>query len=184
MSRNDKGDDLTAMRRKRRGGFRQAGASADATIRQTVGSAGFAEPDVLLRWIEIAGPVLAAHCRPVKVEYGSARLGATLVVQVASARAPEVEMQAPKMRERINQFYGYGAISRIRITQSSGLGSGFSEGQRTFEGLALEPSKLHSERASRMAGNIKDPDLRAALTRMGAHVLSRTSPSKPQGSDT
>ena len=52
------------------------------------------------------------------------RLGATLVVRVEGARATEVEHLGPRIIERVNQFYGYRAIDRLKVTQVTGSGGG------------------------------------------------------------
>ena len=83
-------------RRKSRG-FQRAGATARPVLDNIAGKHGFAEADVLLNWPHIAGEALSATCQPVKVTYGSSRsLGAVLVVQATSARAPEVEHRQPE----------------------------------------------------------------------------------------
>ena len=119
----------TARSRK---GFQHAAATARGAVDRIAGKQGFAEANVLLNWPAIAGAELAATCQPVKVTYGPQRtLGATLIVQASSARAPEIEMKGPMIVERVNQYYGYRAISRLKVTQSTGLGPspGFSEAQ-------------------------------------------------------
>ena len=81
-------------------GFRHASETARGAVDQIVGRSGFAEADVLLRWEEIAGDTLAKSCQPVKVHYGANRnLGATLIVQADSGRAPEVSHLAPRIVE-------------------------------------------------------------------------------------
>ena len=163
----------TARRRK---GFQHAAATARGAVDRIAGKQGFAEADVLLNWPAIAGAELAATCQPVKVTYGPQRtLGATLIVQANSARAPEIEMKGPMIVERVNQYYGYRAISRLRVTQSTGLGAtpGFAEAQAAFTGPDATPTPAEEARAAEMAADIQSPGLRAALGRMGANVLAR-----------
>lgn len=166
----------------RRGGkgFRHASETARKSVDQIVGRKGFAEAEVLLRWTEIAGEALAATCRPVKVHYGANRnLGATLIVQADSGRAPEVSHLGPKIVERVNRFYGYRAINRLKVTQSTGYGAnqsrpGFAEGQTPFSGPdPTTPPRIRRD-ASDLASGIENPELRAALEQMGSHVLARS----------
>ncbi len=175
----------TAPARKRGRGFQSAGATVRSAVDQMAGKKGFAETEVLLRWPEIVGAALASVCRPVKVHYGASRaIGATLIVQTDSGRAPEVEHQGPALVDRVNQFYGYRAISRLKVTQSTGLGMasaksmGFAEDQAKFDGPPAGPTPEEEKRAAKMAQNIETPGLKDALSRMGAHVLaqSRTKP--------
>lgn len=172
-----KGGRAHAPRRGR--GFFRAGETTRPQLRQAAARYGFAETDVLTRWPEVVGEALAGLCHPLKVSYGRARaLGATLIVQVEGARAPEVEMSAPRIIERVNGFYGYRAISRIRITQATGLAgraAGFAEERTPFQGppAASDPAPAALKRAAEIAAPVENPDLRAALTRLGAYVLSR-----------
>lgn len=164
-------------------GFRSAGQTARHTLGHIAGKQGFAEPDILLRWVEIAGEGYASLCRPMKVKYGSNRAGGgTLLVYADSGRAPEVEHIAPKIIERVNQFYGYRAIARLKISQvspTSGASatspaSGFSEPSAPFGHAAGDDQKRYQTESAKLTETIQSPDLRAALTRMGAHVLAQT----------
>ncbi|MEM7190501.1 MAG: DUF721 domain-containing protein [Pseudomonadota bacterium] len=176
-------------------GFVQAAATARSAVDAIAAKQGFAEADVLLNWAEIAGEALAETCQPVKVSYGAQRgLGAVLIVRASSARAPEVTHRAPQIIERINQYYGYRAISRVRVTQSTGLvaptdasrAGGFAEGATPFQGkpaTARMPSDDETAEAAAMAADISAPGLRAALTRMGAHVLAQGRNADPTDED-
>ncbi|MEM6934159.1 MAG: DUF721 domain-containing protein, partial [Pseudomonadota bacterium] len=130
------------------------------------------------RWASAVGPALCKICVPIKVTYGES-IGATLLVQTNGARAPEVGHRAPQILEAINRFYGYRAISRLRITQTKGRhrqSIGFAEDSVGFELEPLvtpEPSPEDTRRAEALADGIADTDLRRALTKMGAWVLSR-----------
>ena len=157
---------------RRGGGFRRAADRARPALEQVAGRHGFAQADVLLRWAEIVGEGLAPTCRPVKVRYrGKRELGATLVVQADGARAPEVEHLSPRIVERVNQFYGYRAVSRLRIVQTGH--AGFAEPAAAFAGPEHAPSPADAEAAAGLAAGVEDEGLRAALTRLGANVLAR-----------
>ena len=170
-------------------GFRSAGETARKRLGEAAAGHGFAEPEVLMRWPEVVGERLAGLCVPVKVSYSRAhRLGATLVVRVEGARATEVEHLGPRIIERVNQFYGYRAIDRLKLTQTTGGASGgFAEAPAGYKGRPHaaspdpsppdlgppEPSPEAEARAAGLTRGIRSEALRAALTRLGAHVLSR-----------
>ena len=169
-------EDRKSERRRRGGGFRRAGATARKTVDRIAGKYGFAEADVLLNWPAIAGEALASVCQPVKVTYSRERtLGATLVVLTNSARAPEVEMKGPAIVERVNQYYGYRAIRRLKVTQSTGLslGPGLAESQAAFAGPDAAPTAAEAARGADLAQGIRSPGLREQIARMGANVLAR-----------
>jgi hypothetical protein len=163
---------------ERRGrGFRSASETARRRLGEAAAGHGFAEPEVLIRWPEVVGEQLSALCVPVKVSYPRAEgLGATLVVRTEGARAPEVEHLGPRIIERVNQFYGYRAIARLKVTQTTGAG-GLAEAPARFAGrpdaAPAEPGAAVTARAAELTRGIQNEALRAALTRMGAHVLAR-----------
>jgi len=173
---------LAGPKKGRGRGFRSAGETARRRLGEAAAEHGFAEPEVLLRWPEVVGEKLSGLCVPVKVSYNRTQaLGATLVVRAEGARAPEVEHMGPRIVERVNQFYGYRAIVRLKVTQTTGLSAalpgGFAEEPARFAGrppaAPTEPDPAAQARAAKMTSGIQNEALRAALTRMGAHVLSR-----------
>jgi hypothetical protein len=166
------------MKRGRRG-FRSAGETARRRLGEAAAGHGFAEPEVLIRWPEVVGERLSGLCVPVKVSYPrGGGLGATLLVRVEGARATEVEHLGPRIVERVNQFYGYRAIARLKVTQTTG--GGFTEEPARFVGLQqdipIEPSAPAKARAAELTQGIENESLRVALTRMGSHVFARSDP--------
>lgn len=163
----------------RRGrGFRSPAETARRRLGEAAAGHGFAEPEVLLRWAEVVGERLSGLCTPVKVAYPrSQELGATLIVRSEGARAPEVEHLGPRIIERVNQFYGYRAIRKLKVTQTTEP-AGFAEQPARFAGrppaAPTAPDAKSQARAAEMTRKIQNDDLRAALTRMGAHVLARS----------
>ncbi len=162
-------------------GFKRSGALLGAQIRKASETRGFAVSRVVTHWPEIAGQEIAAICRPVKVSYARQGLGATLTVLTTGAQAPMLEMQKETLRARVNAAYGYNAIARIHVTQTAP--TGFAEGQATFEhrpkpAPVAAPSEMSVAAAARMAQPVGDADLRAALEKLGANVLSKSKTQK------
>ena len=152
----------------RRGrGFRQTGRLLEAQIRAAGESRCFSVSRLLTHWDEVAGPDLAALARPVKVSYASRGLAATLTVLTTGAHAPLVQAQLPQLHRRVNECYGYNAIAKIRITQTAP--QGFAEPAPEY----VAPDPLPNPAADRMARDVSDPDLKAALTALACNVLNR-----------
>lgn len=158
-------------RRKR--GFERASGLVTPQVRGASESRGFAVSRLLTHWAEVVGSDIARVCRPVNVAYGRG-FGATLTVLTTGAEAPMLEMQKDTICERVNACYGYKAIHKLRITQTAA--TGFAEGRAQFE-PAPKQEKLVPETpiaAKKAAENVADTDLRLALERLGANVLSQT----------
>lgn len=165
-----KSDHSRPARRKR--GFERASRLVSGQVRSAGETRGFAVAKLLTHWDDIVGSDLSASARPVEISYGRG-FGATLVLLTTGARAPMVEMQKETIRARVNACYGYNAIQKVRITQTSAIG--FAEGQAAF--AAQAPHTPPGPRpippaAKEAAGAINDEGLRAALERLGANVLS------------
>ena len=153
-------------------GFAQAGGLLASRVRTAGGSRGFSETRILTQWAEIVGPTLAAIARPAKVSYARSGFGATLTVVAQAAHGPELQMQLPTIRERVNACYGYNAISRVRITQVD-RSAGFAEPQAKFTHDAPKPAPDPGKVATLGLNNVKDDGLRDALERLSTSVLTR-----------
>jgi hypothetical protein len=151
----------------------------ESRVRKASESRGFAVARLLTHWEEVAGPEIAAMARPVEVSYGRGGLGATLTLLTTGAHAPLLQMQEPRLRERINACYGYAAISRIRLTQTAP--SGFAEAQSGFDRRSApgKPAAAAAEAGAALTEGVSDPGLRAALARLGANILTKKGRSAP-----
>jgi hypothetical protein len=176
MSTQQKTEKDAARGRRRMRGFESAAGLLNERIRKAGESRGFAASRVLTHWAEVAGRDIAALCRPVKVSYAQGGLGATLTVLATGAAAPLVQMQLPRLKERVNAAYGYAAIARIQVTQTAA--QGFAEPATRFEGPNIappSPEKLARARAvvGTLTEGVADDGLRAALDRLATNVLTR-----------
>ena len=154
-------------------GFEPAAGLVKDPIRAVGEARGFAVTRLLTAWPEIAGEAMARVTRPVKCGYGREGLGASLTLLVASAHAPMVQMELPRLKDRVNAVYGYAAISRIVLTQTAA--SGFAEGQALFTGAAkadTAPAAISPEAAA-VAAPVQDEGLRTALETLAQNIFNR-----------
>jgi hypothetical protein len=84
-----------------------------------------------------------------------------------------VQMDLPKLVDRVNAAYGYAAITRISLTQTAT--TGFAEGQTPFSGPAKAnaPDPALTAKAASLAQPIHDDTLRHALEQLGQNILTR-----------
>jgi len=155
-------------------GFKRTASVLSERIRRAGESRGFAVSRLLTHWPEIAGPAIAGVARPVNISYGRGGFGATLTLLTTGPEAPMLEMQKDQLREKVNAIYGYNAIARVRIAQTAP--EGFHDGQAQFalapKQQAPEPDPEIIHKAAQAVRPVADNDLRAALERLGRHVLS------------
>jgi hypothetical protein len=130
---------------------------------------GFAQTDIFARWAEIVGLESAAMCRPERIRWphGEERQGGTLIVQAAPGRGLDVQHETPQIVERINMYFGYGAIAAIKVVQTAWA----QAGQISVARPSL-PAAENEALDGRLAG-IPDDALRNALKRLGTGALSQ-----------
>src|SRR3978361_586975 len=71
---------------------------------------GFAARELVTRWAEIAGPEVAAHSEPLKIQWprpvgGRASEPATLVWRVEGPMALEIQHASDVILQRVNRFF-------------------------------------------------------------------------------
>ena len=158
---------------KARRGLTTLGQSLNRVTSASMRRRGFAEAAIVTRWPEIVGRPLSDHSRPFRIVFPrGARRGGTLHLTVSGAFAPEVQHLSPQIIERINGYFGYGAIGRLelhhgRVEQKAPVG-----GPAPDDGAA--PARPPDAELTATIANVEDQDLRAALTRLaGVRAVSR-----------
>ena len=161
--------------RRRRHGFRQAGALIGGQLQAACKARGFALARLITRWEEIVGADLARAAQPVSVSHAKKGFGATLTLAAPGATAPIVEMQAQTIRARVNAVYGFNAIARVRIRQTGPAGLAEAP-QAAFAHAPAPraPDRAAHDGARAIAGGVSDPQLRAALENYGAAIISQS----------
>ena len=150
---------------KRRGGLRALGAEIPRIAGAALGKRGFGEAQLVTQWETVIGAELAEKLSPERLAFprGERRNG-TLRLRVASAFATEAQHLEPLLIERINAFFGYGAVARLAFTHGPTLAA--APKPPPLRKLGAEEQRAID---ARVAG-VADPDLRTALARLGSAV--------------
>jgi hypothetical protein len=129
---------------------------------------GFAYADLLSQWPAIVGEDLAQASEPERIKWprnGEEKKGGTLILRAAPGRALDLQHEVMRITERINAFYGYGAIAAIKIVQGTFRAGSPGRVQPTLEGADAEALEAR-------LSTIEDPALKQALTRLGTGALT------------
>ena len=126
-------------------------------------------------WDEIAGPRLAAHSRPEKIQWPR-RLHeddpfqpAVLVIACEGMAALHLQHETSEIIGRVNAFLGFAAIGRIRIVQKPLTSTATVPKPRPRPLSEAQKAKL-----AETVGQIDDDGLRASLERLGTTILGTT----------
>lgn len=79
---------------------------------------GFVQSSVVTRWPEIVGPSHARICAPESIRFPPGeKVDGILQLVVVPAHAPIIQHVIPEIIERVNRFFGYKAVAKVKIRQ-------------------------------------------------------------------
>lgn len=146
------------------------GATMRRVTRSVFGRRGLADGTIVADWPTIVGPELARLSTPEKIGYPTGeRLNGVLHLRVASGSlALELQHLEPLVVERINGYFGYKAVARLRLIH------GPVAAPPAAPTSLRPPLSADDERrlAERLAG-IEDAALKARLLALGRAILER-----------
>jgi hypothetical protein len=157
----------TTMRRG--GGLRRMPDLLSRVLEPAARRRGLAEARLLTDWPMIIGPQLGARCQPVRLAHDRSAAGGILSVHVSSASALELQHSEPQLIERINGFFGYPAVARLRLIQAPPVRPVKRPGRRPLRPLDVD----ELEELQAAVGCLADRELREALTRLGQTIRAQ-----------
>lgn len=158
---------------RRTGRVRALASAVDQVTRPVFGRRGLADGAIVQNWAVIVGPQFAAVTAPETLAFPTgARHGGTLHLRVADGGiALQLQHLEPLLVERINSYFGYQAVARLRFKQGPVA--------RLEAPPAAEPPPLDAAQEADLAAClavVEDADLKAVLDSLGRSVLARRRP--------
>jgi hypothetical protein len=145
-------------------------SNVPALTKLALGRKGFAEASLIGEWGTIVGAEIARLCIPVKMRLPRPRkdekaagsvpanvAGGTLTLRATPAASLEVQHLKPRILERIQRYFGYPAITEIRI----------EIGERKKAAPKRRPAGAGAVSQPDLS-TVADPEIREALRRLGA----------------
>ena len=127
--------------------------------RQAFRRFGFVQSSVVTRWREIVGEYHAKVCMPEAIRFPPGeKADGILQLVVLPAHAPLIQHVIPEIIERVNRFFGYKAVARIKLRQGE-VKPPPAQGKAAAP-LSLKPIPMELGDSLR---DIGDPELRAVL---------------------
>ncbi|WP_407985666.1 DUF721 domain-containing protein [Pontixanthobacter gangjinensis] len=131
---------------------------------------GFVQSSVVTRWPEIVGNHHAKVCAPEAIRFppGDKENGILQLV-VVPAHAPLIQHVIPEIIERVNRFFGYQAVSRVKIRQ--GAVQPPADNRPASSPPSLKPIPMELGDSLR---DIGDPELRTVLESLARSIGNQT----------
>ncbi|MBK19862.1 MAG: hypothetical protein CMM52_13595 [Rhodospirillaceae bacterium] len=128
---------------------------------------GFSAAEIVTRWSEIAGEELATESCPDHLSFPKgSRQGGTLHLSATGSVALLIQHQEPAILQRINTYFGYSAVNRLAITQTSS----HSRKPDNQKKLDTELTTQQISDIEEKTNSIAEPELRNALNKLGKAV--------------
>jgi hypothetical protein len=157
---------IPALRIRR--GPQRVGARTAPVLRAAFKRNGFTHPEIVAKWPLIVGPALARHTMPERLRRprGGEAEGAGLHVRVDGALGIELLHVEPVVIERINTFYGYRAVARLRLIQGPLPPKPAAPPERSRPLSESEEAALGA-----FLDRVEDARLKSALAALGRGVM-------------
>jgi len=146
--------------RPRGGEARQIADLMPAIGRTAFRRFGFVQSSVVTRWPEIVGERHARHCMPESIRFPPGeKADGILQLVVTPAHATIIQHVTPEIMDRVNRFFGYRAVARVKIRQGVVQAPKAKDAPRTAP-PSLKPIPIDLGDSLR---DIGDPELRTVL---------------------
>lgn len=141
--------------------------------KQLFGKKGFVEVSILTNWDKIVGKELADYSFPLKIDFKrEQKNNGILHLQVPSgAFALEIAHREKYILEKINAYFGYNAVSGLKIIQNSAISfeEKFVNEQSKPKDLVTDDEKKYIESLS---DEIKNSKLKEILIKLGHCIFN------------
>ncbi len=142
--------------------------------KQLLGAKGLMEIEILSGWTSIVGEDLAQYSLPQKISFRkNERSDGTLELLVLSgAFAMEIKQREPQILDKINTYFGYKAVSKLKIVQNS-CPENFLIDKKPIDNMKKNlVSKEEQNYITEIVKDIDSSDLRQKLENLGKAVFS------------
>lgn len=130
---------------------------------------GFVQSSVVTRWPEIVGDRHAKVCQPESIRFPPGeKSDGILQLVVAPAHAPLIQHVVPEIIDRVNRFFGYKAVARVKIRQGEVKPDAAQTKRAAPPSLKPIPMELGDS-----LRDIGDPELRTVLESLARSMGSR-----------
>ena len=129
---------------------------------------GFVQSSVVTRWPEIVGPHHAKVCLPESIRFPPGeKSDGILQLVVLPAHAPIIQHVIPEIMERVNRFFGYKAVAKVKMRQGEVKPQTV---ERPKAPPSLKPIPMELGESLR---DIGDPELRTVLESLARSLGSK-----------
>ena len=155
----------------RGGGLNSLSSTLLPFAKQLLGQKGFVEIDILTNWDKIVGAELAQYSFPQRIDFkrGEKNNGTLCLSVPTGAFALELKHREKYILDKINTYFGYNAVSSLKIIQNQQLTPLSSPPPPPPSSASL--SKEEEKYIENLAEPIDNPKLKTIITKLGKNIF-------------
>ena len=157
---------MTIPRRK----FKTIGTNVTKIVKPLISKRGFGNSEIINNWVNIVGDKLAQNITPQKISYNrNSNVDGVLLLRVnSSSVALEIQYIEKQIVNKINTYFGFSAIGRIKIIQGP-----IPTPEKKIVDKIKTVANTDKIELERKLNSVKDPDLRVALAALGTAIIKK-----------
>lgn len=165
---------LKDIRQRKSAGLNNVATAVMPIVKNILGKKGMIIADILTIWEQIVGEEMAAYSLPRKIDFkkNEKSNGIIHIVVPGGAFALELQHRENFLLEKINAYFGYQAVTGMRIIQDANLKIKIKEINQPKVKKSLV-SLEEQNYINSLTEEIIDPELKNTLVRLGESVFNQ-----------
>ena len=155
------------MKDRKQSYFKKVGKSLPKIINKNIKERNFFEISLIKKWKEIIGNDIAKFCWPIKISFPNIKNSNGIIfLKTKRGRSMEIEFKNEEIIEKLNQYFGYKAISKISVVQDFDIKDNKTEKSKIIKKTIKEPEY-------KIINKIKKNSLRLALKKLNKTLFEQ-----------
>ena len=147
------------MKERKQSYFKKVGNSLPKIIDKNIKKKNFIEISLIKKWREIIGDDIAKFCWPIKIRFSEIKNSNGIIfLKTMRGKSMEIEFKNEEIIEKLNQYFGYKAISKISVVQDFDI-------EDTYKKSKII-KKRDKNTQSKVTNKVKKGDVRTALKKL------------------
>ncbi len=166
--------DKSGVEKRKSVGMLKLGSLLPDVTKSSFKKRGFAESKIISEWEQIVGIEVAKHSIPFKLSFNrESRTGGVLHIRAFGSISTALQHLEPLIIDRIATYFGYQAVSKIKILHSSEQKTEAKQSAKTGTQKRTSPTldNVQNAKLKDLLSEINDDNLKAALEKFGRSFL-------------
>ena len=146
------------MKEKKQSYFKKIGNSLPKIVDKNIKEKNFIEVSLIKKWREIIGEDIAKFCWPIKIIFSNINNSNGIIfLKTKRGRSMEIEFKNEEIIEKLNQYFGYNAISKISVVQDFDIKDAYKKNKKR---------EKNKNTQSKIINKVKKGDVKMALKKL------------------